>query len=83
MWDQVAGIARTAGTTPNDMLVHLVAERLRDRRRALALRKRADARWHAFTETSAGEPAEPLTVEPISEEELVNLSEAFRVDAEA
>lgn len=78
MWDQVTGIARAAGTTPNDVLVHLVAERLADRRRAAALRRRSDERWHAFAETPS--TAERAGEEPLSEEELVELSEAFRAD---
>lgn len=79
IWTQVAGIARAAGTTPNDVLVRLVAERLEDRGRALALQRRADDRWRAFTKatTSAQVPAEPL-----SEEELIELSGAFRADGE-
>jgi hypothetical protein len=79
MWSEVTGIARAAGTTPNDVLVHLVAERLADRRRTAALRRRADERWHAFAETP---PAiEAIGEEPLSEKELVELSEAFRADS--
>jgi predicted DNA-binding ribbon-helix-helix protein len=80
MWDQVTGIARAASTTPNDVLVHLVAERLEDRRRALALRKRADERWRAFTEASTATAR--AQTKPLSEEELVELSQAFRADPE-
>ena len=52
MWRELAGIARAAGTTPNDVLVRVASERLRDHRRATALRKRADERWLAFAGTS-------------------------------
>ncbi len=79
MWNQVAGIARAAGTTPNDVLVHLVAERLEDRQRALALRQQAEERWRAFTE---GPTSEQAPAEPLSEEELIELSGAFRADIE-
>jgi hypothetical protein len=79
MWDQVAGIARAAGTTPNDVLVHLVAERLEDRGRSLALRRRADERWRAFAETNA---TAQTPADPLSEEELIGLSGAFRADVE-
>src|SRR5690242_17026019 len=48
MWRQLTKIARAAGTTPNDALVRLAAERLDDRQRALDLQRRADERWRAF-----------------------------------
>ncbi len=77
MWNQVAGIAQAAGTTPNDVLVHLVAERLEDHQRAFALRQRADERWRAFTGSTTTGQASP---EPLTEQELVELSGAFRTD---
>lgn len=78
MWRQLTQIARVAGTTPNDALVRLAAERLDDRQRALALQQRADERWRAF---SAEIPVTETATEPLSEEELVELSGAFRADA--
>jgi hypothetical protein len=78
MWHQITQIARAAGTTPNDALVRLAAERLDDRQRALALQQRADERWRAFV---AEPPIAETAMEPLSEEELIELSGAFRADA--
>ncbi len=84
MWRELAGIARAAGTTPNDVLVRLASERLRDRQRAVALRKRADERWQAFTDASSAghgpEPDRDATAKPLSAKELVKLSQALRED---
>jgi hypothetical protein len=77
MWRQLTQIAQTAGTTPNDALVRLAAERLDDRQRALALQRRADERWRAF---AAENPVIEAATEPLSEEELIELSGAFRAD---
>jgi predicted DNA-binding ribbon-helix-helix protein len=78
MWLELTEIARAAGTTPNDALVLLAGERLRDRRRAAALKRVADDRWRAFTDADGGAPAEGT--QPLSEEQLVELSRAFRED---
>jgi hypothetical protein len=78
MWRELTSIAQATGTTANDALVRLAAERLQDRRRALALQRRADARWRAFTEDEDEES--DTTPEPLSEEELLELSSAFRED---
>jgi predicted DNA-binding ribbon-helix-helix protein len=83
MWRELTGIARAAGTTPDDVLIRLVSERLRDRTRAVALRKRADQRWQAFVDASSvgGRELNPdAAAEPLSRDELVKLSQAFRED---
>ena len=82
MWRELAGIARAAGTTPNDVLVRLASERLRDRQRAVALRKLADERWQAFADASStgssnGAKAKSKA-KPLTAEELVKLSRASR-----
>lgn len=77
MWRELTSIAQAAGTTANDALVRLAAERLEDRRRVLALQQRADERWRAFIEDDQVRGATP---EPLSEEELLELSSAFRED---
>lgn len=77
MWLTLTGIAQATGTTPNDALVRVAAEYLEDRQRALTLKRRADERWQAFAE--AARPADGASV-PLSEEELVALSGAFRED---
>jgi hypothetical protein len=78
VWDEVVRIADAAGTTPNDVLVRLAAERLEDRRRSIELSGRADERWRKFIEASpTGEPSEA----PLSEHELIELSGALRNDA--
>jgi hypothetical protein len=78
MWVALTDVAEALGTTPNDALVRLAAERLDDRRRELALQQLAAERWRAFTNASrpAGEASTPL-----SEQELVALSGAFRADS--
>jgi len=80
MWRELTGIARAAGTTANDVLVRLASERLRDRRRAVALRKRADERWRAFADASSVGSENDATAKPLSAKELVKLSQAFRED---
>jgi predicted DNA-binding ribbon-helix-helix protein len=80
MWRELTGIARAAGTTANDVLVRLASERLRDRRRAVALRKRADQRWRAFADASSVGSENGATAKPLSAKELVELSQAFRED---
>jgi predicted DNA-binding ribbon-helix-helix protein len=80
MWRELTGIARAAGTTANDVLMRLASERLRDRRRAVALRKRADQRWQAFADASSVGSESEATAEPLSANELVKLSQAFRED---
>jgi hypothetical protein len=77
MWVALTSVAEALGTTPNDALVRLAAERLEDRRRALELQRRAEERWQAFTKASppTGTPSTPL-----SEQQLVALSGAFRED---
>jgi predicted DNA-binding ribbon-helix-helix protein len=83
MWRELTGLARAAGTTPNDVLIRLASERLRDRTRAVALRKRADQRWQAFADASSvgGRELNPdAAAEPLSGDELVKLSQASRED---
>jgi hypothetical protein len=78
MWRELTSIAQATGTTANDALVRLAAERLQDRQRVLALQQRADERWRAFTKVDQGSSAMP---DPLSEEELLALSTAFREDS--
>jgi hypothetical protein len=56
--------------------VRLAAERLEDRRRALELQRRAEERWQAFTKA----PPTGTASTPLSEQQLVALSRAFRED---
>jgi predicted DNA-binding ribbon-helix-helix protein len=81
MWRELTGLARVAGTTPNDVLIRLASERLRDRTRAVALRKRADQRWQAFADASSASSDTDVAAEPLSGDELVELSQAFREDS--
>jgi hypothetical protein len=78
MWRELTSLAHATGTTPNDALVRLASERLQERERALVLQQRADERWRAFVESdrAAGPSAEAL-----SEDELIELSRAFREDS--
>ncbi len=78
MWRQISDIAQAAGTTPNDALVRIAAEYLEDRERRLALHRRAEERWNAFIATAGTTGSR---VEPRGEEELVELSGAFREDS--
>jgi hypothetical protein len=77
IWRQVASIAHAAGTTPNDALVRLASERLRDHQRAVLLQRRADERWRAFAELDA---ATTVPADLLSEEDLLELSRSFRED---
>ncbi len=77
MWVALTSVAEALGTTPNDALVRLAGERLEDRRRALTLQRRAEERWQAFTKAS---PPTGMAPTPLSEQELVALSGAFRED---
>ncbi len=78
MWSEIEQLAAQAGTTPNDVLVQLAAERLRERRRHSELRARAEQRWRAFRDASSA-PEE--AAEPLSESELVALALAMREEA--
>jgi len=73
-----AQIAVDAGTTPNDVLVQLAAERLHERRRRDELQARAERRWRAFREAA---PTPGASAEPLSDSELVALSRTMREDA--
>jgi hypothetical protein len=78
MWGEIAQIAAQAGTTPNDVLVQLAAERLRERRRRSELQVRAERRWLAFRDAA---PTPDAPAEPLSESALVALSRLMREDA--
>jgi hypothetical protein len=78
MWSEVAQIALHAGTTPNDVLVQLAAERLHERRHRDELQARAEQRWRAFREAA---PTSGTSTAPLSESELVALSRTMREDA--
>jgi hypothetical protein len=78
MWSEIAQIAAQAGTTPNDVLVQLAAEQLREHRRRRELQARAELRWRAFrgaVSTPGG------SAEPLGESELIALGRALRDDA--
>lgn len=78
MWSEIAQIATRAGTTPNDVLVQLAGEQLREHRRRHELQARAERRWQAFRKAS---PVPDVSAEPLSESELIALSRAMREDA--
>lgn len=78
MWSEIEQLAAQAGTTPNDVLVQLAAERLSERRRRGELRARAEQRWRAFRDAS---PVPEESAEPLSESELVALVLATREEA--
>jgi hypothetical protein len=78
VWSEIVGIADAAGTTPNDVLVRLAAERLEDRRRSIELGRRAEERWRAFIDAA---PAPSAAATPLSEQELIKLSGTLRTDA--
>lgn len=78
MWDEIEQLAAQAGTTPNDVLVQLAAERLRERRRRSELQARAEQRWRAFRDAT---PAPEGSAEPLSESELVALALKMREEA--
>jgi hypothetical protein len=77
MWGEIAQIATQAGTTPNDVLFQLAAERLHERQRQNELRVRAERRWQAFRDAA---PAPDISVKPLSESELIALSRTMRED---
>lgn len=78
MWGEIQELATQTGTTPNDVLVQLAAERLRERRRRSDLQARAEQRWRAFRDAT---PAPETSAEPLSESELVALALAMREEA--
>jgi hypothetical protein len=78
VWSEIEGIADAAGTTPNDVLVRLAAERLEDRRRSIELGRRAEKRWRGFIDAA---PAPGAAVAPLSAQELIELSGTLREDA--
>ncbi len=78
VWSEIVGIADAAGTTPNDVLVRLAAERLEDRRRSNELSRRAEERWRAFIDAA---PTPGAAATPLSEQELIELSGTLRTDA--
>jgi predicted DNA-binding ribbon-helix-helix protein len=80
MWTELTRVAHAMRTTPNDALVRLAAERLDDQRRAAALKQLADERWRAFTDADSTAPATD-GIDPLTEDQLVELSLAFREDA--
>ena len=78
VWSELVGIADAAGTTPNDVLVRLAAERLEERRRSIELSRRAEERWRGFLDAT---PAPGATVAPLGERELIELSGTLRAEA--
>lgn len=78
MWSEIEQLAARAGTTPNDVLVQLAAERLHERRRRSELQARAEQRWRAFRDAR---PAPDAPAQPLSESELVALVLATREEA--
>jgi hypothetical protein len=78
MWREIEQLAAQAGTTPNDVLVQLAAERLRERRSRSDLQARAEQRWRAFRDAT---PTPVTSTEPLSESELVALALAMREGA--
>lgn len=78
LWSEIVDIADTAGTTPNDVLVRLAAERLEERRRSIELSRRAEERWQSFLD-AAPTPAAAAT--PLDEQELIDLSGTLRAEA--
>jgi hypothetical protein len=78
VWSEIVGIADAAGTTPNDVLVRLAAERLEDRRRSIALSRRAEERWRGFLDAA---PAPSAAVAPLDERELMELGGTLRAEA--
>jgi len=77
VWSEIVAIADAAGTTPNDILVRLAAERLGERRRSLELSRRAEERWRGFLDTA---PAPGAAVAPLTERELIELSGMLRAE---
>jgi hypothetical protein len=78
VWSEIVDIAETAGTTPNDVLVRLAAERLEDRRRSIELSRRAEERWRGFLDAT---PLPGVASAPLGEQELIELGETLRVEA--
>lgn len=78
VWNEIVGIADAAGTTPNDILVRLAAERLEERRRSIELNSRADERWRGFLDAT---PAPGRAAAPLDEQELIELSGTLRAEA--
>jgi len=78
VWSEIVGIADAAGTTPNDVLVRLAAERLEDRRRSIELSRRAEERWRGFLDAA---PAPGAAAAPLSEQELIELGGTLRAEA--
>lgn len=70
-------IANAAGTTPNDILVRLAAERLEERRRSTELSRRAGERWRSFLDAA---PHPGGAVAPLDERELIELSGTLRAE---
>ena len=77
LWDEIVNIANAAGTTPNDILIRLAAERLEERRRSTELSKHAEERWRSFLDT-APHPGGALA--PLDERELIELSGTLRTE---
>ena len=78
VWSEIVGIADAAGTTPNDVLVRLAAERLEERRRSLELSRRAEERWQGFLDAA---PIPGAAAAPLGEQELIELSGTLRAEA--
>ncbi len=78
VWSEIVGIADAVGTTPNDVLVRLAAERLEERRRSIELSRRAEERWQGFLDAA---PAPGRTAAPLSEPDLIELAGTLRTEA--
>jgi hypothetical protein len=78
VWSEIVGIADAVGTTPNDVLVRLAAERLEDRRRSIELSRRAEERWQGFLDATQSPGA---IAAPMSEQELIELAGTLRTEA--
>lgn len=78
VWAEIVGIADAVGTTPNDILVRLAAERLEERRRSIELSRRAEERWRGFLDAI---PAPDASAAPLGEQELIELSGTLRAEA--
>jgi hypothetical protein len=77
LWSEIVDIANAAGTTPNDILVRLAAERLEERRRSTELSRHAEERWRSFL-NAAPHPGRAVT--PLDERELIELSGTLRTE---
>lgn len=78
VWREIVDIADAAGTTPNDVLVRLAAERLEDRRRSTELSRRAEERWRGFLDAT---PPPGAAAVPLGEQELIELGGTLRAEA--